>query len=429
MQYAAAHNQIDENDRNVRRLTIATAQAEKGNRFYDANLIKYQKWIEAHPLRNTQFELAGHEYFSETAINTYFVDVVSTWNMQVTGAQKHMAALNQELRRRGNNSLFGHDPPPGTKQHSIENGRCSAAIKAALASIAANNFLKVKNNQQCAHTNLPTNIISQEDISRMCTSRIALGNGAWQKTAATLSTCSITLMRFENARKMTIDKLIVLNDLPPHGIETPHDMRSWESTRGNIYAADGKVLGCIIPKIDQIKKNARMENIRPEVTGGYRHKRYERCYHSILGFSILELMHRENQNVSFLDKEYVPAGKVHWTSLKVFHQEYTTAHKAYVTTRAEANVKKWAKETHFRYVREVKKYARLKFYFKLTKYGILDEMHYLQNYCTDFAEICLSNLNRLYLYDADVRSEQKGWNSIFDYPRLDGSGGSDPDKT
>ena len=99
MQYAAAHNQIDENERNVRRLTMVTAQAEKGNRFYKVNLIKYQKWIEAHPLRNTQFELAGDEYFSETSINTYFVEVVSTWNMQVTGARKHMAALNQELRR------------------------------------------------------------------------------------------------------------------------------------------------------------------------------------------------------------------------------------------------------------------------------------------------------------------------------------------
>ena len=78
---------------------MVTAQAEKGNRFYKVNLIKYQKWIEAHPLRNTQFELAGDEYFSETSINTYFVEVVSTWNMQVTGARKHMAALNQELRR------------------------------------------------------------------------------------------------------------------------------------------------------------------------------------------------------------------------------------------------------------------------------------------------------------------------------------------
>ena len=348
MQYnAARHNQVEENRRNVRRLNINAAQAENGNRFYRDNLNRYKKWIEAHPLRYTQFELGDNEYFSETSLNTYFLNVVSTWDMQVTGARKHMSALNQELRRQGNYSFFGRDPPSGTNVRSIENGICSAAIKASLASVATNNLVKVKNNQQCAHTNLPTNIISQEEISRMCNSRIALGNGAWQKTAATLSTCSISLMRFANAKKMTIDKLVVLSDLPPHGIETPHDTRSWESTRTS-SSSDGKVLGCILPKIDQVKKNAKVENMRPEVTGGYRHKRYERCYHSILGFSILELMHRENVNISFLAKEFVPAGSVHWTSLQVFHNEYDSAHKAYVKTRAEADVKKWEKETHFR---------------------------------------------------------------------------------
>ena len=172
------------------------------------------------------------------------------------------------------------------------------------AQVATNNRIKVQNADECAHTNLPTNIISQEDISRMCVDRISSGHGNWQRTAATLSTCSSTLMRFENARKMTIDKLIVLTNCPPHGIETPHDTRTWESTR-TLASADGNVLGMIIPKTDQIKKNKKVENIRTEVTGGYRHKRYERCYHAIIAFSTLEILQFLNAKVSFLAKDAV----------------------------------------------------------------------------------------------------------------------------
>ena len=258
-----------------------------------------------------------------------------------------MNAINQQLRQDGNNSLFGEHPPMNSKTLSIENGPCKVAIKTALAQVAANNRRKVQDANECAHKNLPTNIISQEAISRMCQDRISSGHGSWQKTAATLSTCSISLMRFENAKKMTIDKLKVLTNCPPHGIETPHDTQSWESTR-SLASADGNVLGMIIPKMDQIKKNKKIENIRTEVTGGYRHKRYERCYHAICAFSILEILQFQNEKVSFLAKELVPEGSVHWTSIKLFHEEYHSARTAYIGARRNVNVEKWEKETHFR---------------------------------------------------------------------------------
>lgn len=346
MENADELNQINQNDADVLLLMRTTAQAEKGNRHYISNNNQYTKWVDNH-VQPTQLGLEDGQYFSATALNTYFIKVVSTWDMQVASARKHMNAMNQQLRKDGNNSLFGAHPPMNTKSLSIENGPCSVAIKAALAQVATNNRRKVQNADECAHTHLPTNIISQEDISRMCQNRISMPHGSWQKTAATLSACSISLMRFENARKMTIDKLKVLTNCPPHGIETPHDTRSWESTK-IMASADGNVLGMIIPKNDQIKKNKKIENIRNEVTGGYRHKRYERCYHAICAFSILEIMHFRNINVSFLAKENVPEGSVHWRSLKIFHEEYQSARTSFIATRADADVQKWEKETHFR---------------------------------------------------------------------------------
>ena len=95
-----------------------------------------------------------------------------------------------------------------------------------------------------------------------------------------------------------LNRLKLQHDLPPQGIETPHDTEAWGSVSGN---SDGKVLGIVIPPSDQIKKNSFKDNLRSEIVGGYRHKRYERCYHGILGFVLLERLN-EGREISFLRK-------------------------------------------------------------------------------------------------------------------------------
>ena len=67
-------------------------------------------------------------------------------------------------------------------------------------------------------------------------------------------------------------------------------------------------------------------------------------------------------NVSFFAKEYVPEGSVHWSELQIFHEHYHSARSAYVKTRAEADVNKWEKETHFRYVHENKKICKIEIF-------------------------------------------------------------------
>ena len=78
-----------------------------------------------------------------------------------------------------------------------------------------------------------------------------------------------------------------MNDLPPHGIETTrtHDTEIWESVGEK---TDGRILGIIIPPCGQLKKMKTRDCLKPEAVGGYRHKRYERCYHGIIGFVLLE---------------------------------------------------------------------------------------------------------------------------------------------
>ena len=130
--------------------------------------------------------------------------------------------------------------------------------------------------------------------------------------------------------------------------QTPHDTISWSDPHDlNVNGTDGSVLGIIIPRIDQIKKNTAVENLKPEVVGGYRHKRYERCYHGILAFVILEKL-QNGLSISFLRKDATPDNKEHWTDIKLFLFQYDAARKAFENARELANVDKWQKSTHFR---------------------------------------------------------------------------------
>ena len=71
----------------------------------------------------------------------------------------------------------------------------------------------------------------------------------WADTAVAFATTTQTLLRFDNAGKLSLSKLYVLATLPPYGTATPHDCVGWDDVRSKI---DGRILGCIIPPSDQI---------------------------------------------------------------------------------------------------------------------------------------------------------------------------------
>ena len=106
-------------------------------------------------------------------------------------------------------------------------------------------------------------------------------------------------------------------------------------------------MGIIIPPSDQIKKNAKRDDLKPEVVGGYRHKRYERCYHGIIGFNLLERLN-DGQALFFKKKSLVPEGSTHWTDIHIFHYKYDSANKAFKRAREYADVDHWLKSTHMR---------------------------------------------------------------------------------
>ena len=168
---------------------------------------------------------------------------------------------------------------------------------------------------------------------------------SWADTASSWAMQSMVLMRFSSTKKVTLAKLVVLHQFPPHGIETPHDTKTWESVKNS--KVDGRILGMIIPKREQLKKNKSVDLLDTEVVGGYRHKRHERCYHGILAFRIFELLNSE-KNVSFMAKDAVPVGKTHWSTVNIFAFKYDGANKAFKKAIEDVEVERWLKVTHMR---------------------------------------------------------------------------------
>ena len=318
------------------------ALEEKGNRNYDGEEKRYKVWIDKTDPGRTKFGLPPNKYISTQGLISYFLEVQAGRCVQGRTAKKSIYALNKLAVKEEATHVLGEKS--GT--FSIELGPAAAAISAALKSIQRSYSLKRRaEDTSCPQRILPTNIISQRDQSLVLSKVLSRHDSTWADTASTWSTAANTLIRFESIKRVRLNRLKIIKDLPPHGIETPHDTQSWETANQN--KTDGRILGIVIPTSDQLKKNTL--ELRAEIVGGYRHKRYERCYHGILGFLLLERLN-DGQAVSFLEADSVPEGSVHWTQLPIFHYKYDAANKAFKRARELAEVDKWLKTTHMRLV-------------------------------------------------------------------------------
>lgn len=320
-------------------MNIEQAQEDKGNRLYDSEEKRYRTWVDKNDPDRAKFGLEPSRYISTDALASYFLHEQAHRSVQGRTALKAVYALSRLAKKEGAVGVLGTDGK------SIQTGPTKDAIEVALKSIRANYTRKrsVEDNE-CPQQHDPTNIIGQEAQSIVLAKVLSRHDKHWSATASTWATAANTLIRFENVKKVRLNRLKVLEDLPPHGIETPHDTESWESVR---RATDGRVLGIIIPPSDQIKKNAKRDDLKPEVVGGYRHKRYERCYHGIIGFNLLERLN-DGQALSFKKKSLVPEGSTHWTDIHIFHYKYDSANKAFKRAREYADVDHWLKSTHMR---------------------------------------------------------------------------------
>ena len=333
----------------VQDLEQENAQALDVNRYYNNIVDGYKNWIDGPPSKRAIFNLQENEYLNATSINTYFIDVQSKRKVQSKAVKKVLYGLNMFVKQEGVTGLLG-PTPASTNYFSMINGPCQAVIRTTLTKVERNNKDKVVAKKGCPQQNLPTAIISCEEISKILYGIIDKGNSSWADTASTMSVCAITLMRFENVKKVTLNNLVLLTQYPPTGIKIPHDTEMWTGAENPV---DGCVLGIVIPKLNQIKKNTSVENLKSEIVGGYRHKRYERCYHGILSFVILEKL-QDHHNISFLSETNVPQGNIYWGTIQLCHYKYDAAYKAIKSAREAAQVKKWLKETHMRYVQNMK---------------------------------------------------------------------------
>ena len=268
---------------------------QEGNRTYKGEVNRYKRWVEQNDPDRSRFGIPPSKHISVDALASYYLEVHALRAVQTKTAMKSIYALNQLAMKEQATHVLGGE------RNSIEFGPAGTAITAALKSIRAN-YVRKKSaeDDQCPHDKLPTNIISQEQQSIVLSMVLSRHDSGWADTASTWATVANTLIRFESIKKIRLNKLKVLNDLPPHGIETPHDTETWESVRKK---TDGRILGIIIPLCDQIKKMKTRDCLKPEAVGGYRHQRYERCYHGIIGFVLLERLN-DGQLIS-LKKRHV----------------------------------------------------------------------------------------------------------------------------
>ena len=351
------------------------ARNEERNRTYVGYMKTYKSYIDSKRENmnaddfKTCFNLNNHvvgasPYVSVKACEEFFVDIVYPRPISRYSAMKYVYAIGALAK--------------------LENTRLpSQALKTNL--IIQN--LELMDKRQAGedkkanrdpHDKLTTNIVSQEELSRVLCNLLTREQ-QWERTATKISSLSTTLIRHNNSVKITFSKLVYINRLPPNGIKTPHDSEQWES----IEDPFSEMLGFIIPPHDQIKKNGSYGQKRTEVVGGFRHKRYERCFIGMIAMSLLVKFQNIDytKNVSFLAQENtdedlhegspdsdnddtdnddddddnedlieIDEHNLHWRHHQVFQKGYQSTYRAVRKAFQRAGVPFWEKVTHLRYV-------------------------------------------------------------------------------
>ena len=319
----------------------SNAQAEKTNRTYVSEEKRFITWIKNYPdIPSLRIPPPGFpaKTISAHSINTYYLESMKLRDCTRGYAEKVHLALNK-LAIREESTLA-----PDLLKHPD-----TAQVLQEVLTHIDNKWIERKKAEEHTcdpHDDNPTAIIDQEKISRVLTTKLARQSG-WLDSAVVWSVTSVAAARFNSVQRLRTGKMVLIENLPPSGIKTPHDGRSWDKVK---KIGDTRMIGFLIPPYDQIKRRQggnKRQQANTECIGAYRHKRFERCVAGICAFRLLEKMNQIN--VSFLEGD-APDGYIKWNQIPLFENSYRTVNTSFKEAMAEAGVTAWAKVTHMRKV-------------------------------------------------------------------------------
>ena len=325
------------NQNACRDLAASNAGVAPTNRTYAGIEKHFKKFVDGYEDR-ISFEIPPpgppDRYISPNSVCTYFLNAQKA-RVVASGSMDKVVYALDKLAKREKSDL-----------HPLLDSECAGVIQQVFEHVSAKKEAKLKDDAKDndPHESNPMNIISQESISRVMDKCLALSKG-WANRTVVWALTTVLLIRYDSACRLTLQKIFVCKDLPPHGIETPHDAFDW----GEISPpCDGLMLGILVPPSDQIKRNKKGQALQAEACGAYRHKRVERCVRGIIGFSLFDRFDQIGPSISFLARNKVPRGSTHWSEINLFDLKYSAANKAYKKMMDDANVERWMKVTHMR---------------------------------------------------------------------------------
>lgn len=318
--------------------TNAAALAKKSNRTYDSEIKRFKNWVQQYKNKDALgIPSPGfpQKSISKLSVNTYYLENMAIRQCSRGYAEKAHLALNKL-------AIMEESPlaPDITKHEDT-----AEVIESVLTNIDDRHRDKKQEEEMTVdpHEDNPLAIINQEEISRVLMVKLAKASN-WLDSAVIWAITSVTAARFNSVQRLRTGKIVVIKNLPPHGIETPHDGHSWESMASGSLT-DSRLLGFLVPPYDQLKRRTnKRQEAKTECIGGYRHKRFERCIAGVCGFLLLEKLNQKN--ISFL--KVVPNGYISWKDVPLFETTYSGVRKSFKEAMVDAGVPEWAKVTHMR---------------------------------------------------------------------------------
>ena len=338
--HSASQQLTRENLQLSRELGSQTTPLRQTNRTYEAEENKFKAWVDRNRA-NYAFGLTAGHYVSKNSVETYYLQEQSKRLVQPKTLARTCKAIDH---------LSDREASPLSPNTDIREGITGRVVKQVIVAAKKKYDDKVEEEEKDPHENNPFNVISQENISKVMMTKLRQGKD-WEDAIICWAVTTTTLLRFDSAAAVTLDKLFLIEDLPPWGIETPFDGEEWKfASEKKEEFGDGRMLGILCPPLDQRKKNKTRGSLKTEGVGAYRHKRFERCPSGMIAFGLLQKIELNRGRISFKKRGSIGIGQLFWRDFKLFDLSYGTAYDQYNKMLEDAGVEKWLKTTHMRKV-------------------------------------------------------------------------------
>jgi len=223
----------------------AQADAKHSNRTYDSEVKRFMNFVKAYPdIESLAIPPPGYptKYVSINSITCYYLESMKSRKCSRGYAEKCHLALNKLA------TLEESQLAPDLTKHPDT----GAVIESVLAHI---NHQDLERKSKKAldsdpHEDNPTAVINQEEISCVLMVRLVRPTN-WLDCAVVWAVTCVTAARFNSVQRLCLDKMIIIKNLPPCGIETPHDGRLWDTIE---HHSDSRMLGFLVPPYDQLKR-------------------------------------------------------------------------------------------------------------------------------------------------------------------------------